>query len=44
MTHFMLYGEINKQADEISRLRNEIGYGGRMKYGCKNGVGEEQIR
>jgi hypothetical protein len=40
MTHFMIYGEINKQADEINRLRNDIGYGINIKYGNKNGIGE----
>ncbi len=27
ITHYMIYGEINKQADEINRLKTEISYG-----------------
>jgi hypothetical protein len=44
MTHFMLHGEINKQADEINRLRSEIGFGVNLKYRYKDGIGEDQVR
>lgn len=45
MTHYMIYGEINKQADEINRLKSEISYGTNVRHSRRaNEINEDHIR
>lgn len=40
----MIYGEINKQADEINRLKSEVGYGASALHSRRDELNQEQIK
>jgi hypothetical protein len=44
ITHYMLYGQINKQAGQISRLKSELNQGNNTRPGSRGALGEEQVR